>query len=570
LIIFNYYKPIYMKNFYTSAFLILAFFSFSQIPTSGLIGGWPFTGNANDMSGTGNHGTVTGATLTTDRFGASNCAYSFNGTSDYITMLAAGPTGTVSRSVSFWERSTNSTLGARSGFSYGSAGGGGIFQINFNYACQAVGFDNSGVAIMHGGSMLNNGQWHHIVAVLDATTGIQATNVKFYVDGVLQSAITCSVGSISTTINSNSGLPIRVGLDVPPSSGGVRYFKGDLDDFYMYNRAITPAEVLQLYNYSPCTAAPTDPGLIAGNNTICSGAANIYSVAPVAGATSYTWSLPGGWTGTSSSNTISAIPGVNSGIISVIAGNGCGNSQPSAINVTVNPSPSLLVTATQFTICKGNSTSLTASGASTYTWNSFIVAPGITVSPTITSNYTLVGTNSFGCTSQTVTTVNVTNNTLPTISVSGPSLSCSGQNINLASNGASTYTWQPGSLSGFFVSVSPTITTVYTVTGTDANGCYNSATYTQSVSSCAGITAITGNEKAISIYPNPFISSLYITLDKNIYSSIRIYDVIGSLVYSSEIENDKITIDLSDKASGIYFITVSGKQGKETKKLIKQ
>jgi hypothetical protein len=50
----------------------------SYVPTNGLVGWWPFNGNANDESGNGNNGTVNGATLTTDRNGNSNTAYSFS------------------------------------------------------------------------------------------------------------------------------------------------------------------------------------------------------------------------------------------------------------------------------------------------------------------------------------------------------------------------------------------------------------------------------------------------------------------------------------------------------------
>ena len=53
----------------------------SYVPTNGLVGYWGFNGNANDESGNGNNGTVNGATLTTDRNGNANSAYSFNGTS---------------------------------------------------------------------------------------------------------------------------------------------------------------------------------------------------------------------------------------------------------------------------------------------------------------------------------------------------------------------------------------------------------------------------------------------------------------------------------------------------------
>ena len=52
----------------------------SNVPTNGLVGYWPFSGNANDEGGNGNNGTVSGATLTTDRNGNANSAYLFNPT----------------------------------------------------------------------------------------------------------------------------------------------------------------------------------------------------------------------------------------------------------------------------------------------------------------------------------------------------------------------------------------------------------------------------------------------------------------------------------------------------------
>ena len=56
----------------------------SYVTTNGLVGWWGFNGNAQDNSGNGNHGTVIGATLTSDRFGNQNAAYSFNGVSNWI------------------------------------------------------------------------------------------------------------------------------------------------------------------------------------------------------------------------------------------------------------------------------------------------------------------------------------------------------------------------------------------------------------------------------------------------------------------------------------------------------
>ena len=71
------------KHLLILATVFLSISTFSQIPNyvpaNGLVGWWPFNGNANDESGNGNHGTVNGATLTQDRFGNANMAYGFDG-----------------------------------------------------------------------------------------------------------------------------------------------------------------------------------------------------------------------------------------------------------------------------------------------------------------------------------------------------------------------------------------------------------------------------------------------------------------------------------------------------------
>jgi hypothetical protein len=76
------------KHLLILATALLSISTFAQIPTyvpaNGLVGWWPFNGNANDESGNGNNGTVNGATLTTDRFGNANSAYDFDGVSNYI------------------------------------------------------------------------------------------------------------------------------------------------------------------------------------------------------------------------------------------------------------------------------------------------------------------------------------------------------------------------------------------------------------------------------------------------------------------------------------------------------
>ena len=84
-----------MKKLLLYGAIALSLNSFAQTPTyvpsTGLVGWWPFNGNANDESGNAYNGTVNGAALTADRLGATNSAYSFNGNSAFIQT----PTSTV-------------------------------------------------------------------------------------------------------------------------------------------------------------------------------------------------------------------------------------------------------------------------------------------------------------------------------------------------------------------------------------------------------------------------------------------------------------------------------------------
>ena len=74
----------------------------SYVPKDGLVGYWPFNGNANDESGNGNHGTVNGATLTADRNGVTNSAYSFDGVSNYITAESNDKFSSPNLSINLW------------------------------------------------------------------------------------------------------------------------------------------------------------------------------------------------------------------------------------------------------------------------------------------------------------------------------------------------------------------------------------------------------------------------------------------------------------------------------------
>src|ERR1051326_1909044 len=157
--------------------------------------------------------------------------------------------------------------------------------------------------------------------------------------------------------------------------------------------------------YTPGT--PSTPSSITGPATVCSGSTNTYSISPVPGATSYTWTLPGGWSGTSTTTSISATAGSAGGTISVTANNACGSSSAQTLSVTVNAvTASTMVTNVSCNgNCNGSAMAMTTgNGPFTYSWS-----PGGMTTQTINNlcagSYTVVVTGAGGCTASAPATI---------------------------------------------------------------------------------------------------------------------------------------------------------------------
>lgn len=148
----------------------------------------------------------------------------------------------------------------------------------------------------------------------------------------------------------------------------------------------------------------------------------------------------------------------------------------------------VVANATSDSICLGDAVTLNASGAINYTFEpGSLSGQTVMVSPTTTTVYTITGTVDIACSDMGNITIVVNNP--PSVSASGTvSTICSGSNATLAANGASSYAWSPGGYSGSPVTVTPSNTTTYTVTGTDLNGCMATDTATVLVD----FVAITG------------------------------------------------------------------------------
>jgi predicted ribosome-associated RNA-binding protein Tma20 len=147
--------------------------------------------------------------------------------------------------------------------------------------------------------------------------------------------------------------------------------------------------------------------------------------------------------------------------------NGCSNT--AQVTVTVNPLPIVSGGGNQ-NVCAGNSVTLSGSGANNYTWNNN-VQNGVAFTPNATQTYTVTGTDANGCTN--TAQVQVVVNALPVVTAGSNQTVCSGSSVTLSGSGASTYAWNNNIQNG--TSFTPNATQTYTVTGTDANGCSNTA-----------------------------------------------------------------------------------------------
>ena len=141
---------------------------------------------------------------------------------------------------------------------------------------------------------------------------------------------------------------------------------------------------------------------------------------------------------------------------------------PVSFTITVHPTPNINA-GTDQALCLGETSTLTASGGNTYTWDNGVIN-GTPFSPTTTTNYTVTGTSIDGCVN--TDQVQVVINPIPTVFAGNDVTICPGASIILTGSGADTYTWSNGVMDGVAFVPSGNIST-YTVVGTTSAGCEN-------------------------------------------------------------------------------------------------
>lgn len=242
---------------------------------------------------------------------------------------------------------------------------------------------------------------------------------------------------------------------------------------YEFNYVATPPTSPNFnicITHSCSQVSPPSTPTISGNNQICQGHNTTLSVSNICSGCTYQWS--NGQSGTSIN--------VSAGNYSVTATNSGGSTTSSTFNVSTSNGPNVFVSPSNPSICAGQSVQITASGASSYVWSNGMNGSSITINSP--GNYTVTGTDNNGCTGTASVQVSQSNGPNVTLTASPSSINSGGSsNLTVSPSNGQSYQWTPSNVSGANPSVSPTVTTTYSVIVTDFNGCTGSASTTINV-----------------------------------------------------------------------------------------
>jgi hypothetical protein len=221
--------------------------------------------------------------------------------------------------------------------------------------------------------------------------------------------------------------------------------------------------------------------------------------------------------------------------------------------ITVNTVPILTISGTN-TLCAGKSTTLTVTGADTYSWSNGGVAANSVLSPTANTTYSVIGTNTFGCKSESTTSLIVFSVPVLTLSI-GTNTICIGEITTLSVSGATNYNWNSGNTTSNFT-VSPLLSTNYSVTGSDQLGCSSTSSVDLLVSQCNGVSRNSNLSSIVKLFPNPNQGQFTLQLPEGFEGTIQIRNVLGQLVLSQDSETLN-QLDISRFDKGLYMVTVN-------------
>ena len=304
------------------------------------------------------------------------------------------------------------------------------------------------------------------------------------------------------------------------------------------------------------------------SDSICPGNSSMLSVS---GADTYSWSPASGLNTTTGANVTASPSATTTYTVTGTSVGGCTGT--SSVTITVNPAPPAptITPDGPTTFCQGGNVQLTSSSATEYLWSDNSTTQSISVN--MSGNYSVTISDVSGCSAISAPVI-ITVNTLPIADAGMDVLICLNGSTVLNAGGGLTYFWSPSTglsdVNSATPVANPTITTVYTVTVTDANGCSANDDVTVTVDPCLGINAA-GGSMGIKIFPNPSNGIINISVDNPAADKleIEITTVQGQAVYKGIIRKPEGNqIDISMLAKGIYFLKVSGGNEINVRKII--
>ena len=315
---------------------------------------------------------------------------------------------------------------------------------------------------------------------------------------------------------------------------------------------------------APCSLNDPTVSVTANATTVCQGqVVNLTAT----GADSYAWSTGDN---SASTNPVASAPGLNTyTVLGTRLLSGC--TVTITQNIFVNPTPEVNIYSSSPDVCSGSQAKLTAFGASTYTWSTGANSPALTVYPTGNISYTVLGSNALGCVGTAVYSLNVF--PLPTVAASADRQSiCKGESVTLTGTGATSYSWISPTqflLTGNPVTVAPTVTGSYTMSGMDANGCVSTMQLPVGVDACTGISAFDA-EDDVKIFPNPTNGEFTIALGNTAAESIIVTDITGRVIFTAGATGENLKINLENSANGIYYVKIRSAENVGVMKLVKE
>jgi len=312
-----------------------------------------------------------------------------------------------------------------------------------------------------------------------------------------------------------------------------------------------------------CTTAPSQPGSITGNASVSSGSSQTYSVAAVSGATSYTWSLPSGWSGSSNTNTINTTAGSTGGTISVKANNACGASASRTLSVSViasNPNiaynKSVTVSSIQGTGYEGakavDANGTTRWASATANNQNFIVDLGATYN---INRIKITWEAAYAKDYQIQVSTN--NSTWTTIKEFwGKSSSAPDDYINLNS----TARWLK------VYCINRATTYGFSIFEFEAYG-----TYVGAREATPHVEQLAVAEETSMLYPNPATDKVIIPIPAQYQKGkIALYNAAGVIVTNESIKGTEHIFNLADMPAGLYLVHLSNASGRMVMKVMKR